>query len=231
MVDLVFQNKNHILCTSKMVAEKFKKKHATVLSVIEKLLEENKEFRVIGDDPYFSKKEEEYRGQKYFYYEMDKKSFVRLVMRFRGREAYIWQGKFIDAFFQMEKMLLQVNLNQQSEQWKLQREQSKQIRLEETDIIKQFVDYATNQGSQKAKFYYKHVTTAVYKCLGLIQFKQPKLRETLDLMQTHQLILAEATAKESLLKHMQEGEHYKTIFVLVKQDLERLANVLLIKKI
>lgn len=131
----------------------------------------------------------------------------------------------------MEKTIYQLTLNQQSDMWLAQREQSKLIRREETDVIKQFVEYATSQGSVNAKFYYKHITNVVYKCLGLIQYKQPKLRETLDLMQTNQLILAEMTAKKSLLKYMEEKEHYKAIFPLVKRDLESFADSFLINKI
>lgn len=177
----------------------------------------------------FIKKEGEYRGTKYDYYEMNRESFSLLVMSFTGKKALEWKLKFNRAFYEMEKSLIQLSQNHQSEMWLAQREQAKLMRKSETDVIKQFVEYATAQGSTKAQFYYKHVTMAVYKCLGLIQYKQPKLRETLDMMQTSQLILAEMTAKKSLLKYMEQKEYYKAIFSLVKRDLDVFSDSFLLR--
>lgn len=224
--------KGEAVVDSRLIAEKFEKTHAKVVRKIDNLIRDIGEINSAKSGSLkFTKLNTEYRGRPYNYYEMNRESFSLLVMSFTGKKALDWRIKFNAAFYAMEKMLIQQNLNQQSEQWKMQREQSKLIRREETDVIKQFVEYATKQGSTQAQFYYKHVTTAVYKCLGLIQFQKPKLRETLDLMQTNQLILAEMTARKSLLKYMEEGEHYKSIFTLVKQDLERFADSFLFKKL
>jgi len=48
------------------------------------------------------------------------------------------------------------------------------------------------------------------------------------MLQLNQLMIAEVVAERSIRKHMEEGEHYKTIFTLVKQDLERFADGLMI---
>jgi len=66
------------------------------------------------------------------------------------------------------------------------------------------------------------------KCLQLIEAKRPKLRDTLDMLQLNQLMIAEVVAERSIQKHMADGEHYKAIFTLVKQDLEKLAESLMI---
>ena len=160
---------------------------------------------------------------------MNREAFSLLAMSFTGKKALAWKIRFNRAFYEMEKSLIQLAQNQQSEMWLAQREQSKRIRQEETDTIKEFVAYATAQGSTKAQFYYKHITVSVYKCLGLIQYKQPKIRETLDMMQTSQLILAEMVARKSLEKYMVDGEHYKAIFTLVKRDLEAFASSFLLE--
>ena len=72
------------------------------------------------------------------------------------------------------------------------------------------------------------MTNATYKALGLIQHKKPKIRDTLDCMELSQLMVAENVAKQSIRKHMDEGEHYKTVFALVKQDLEDYAKASMI---
>jgi len=227
---LVYTKLNNNYTTTRIIAKKFDKKHAYVVRTLEKIIEDFNNLRVTGDHPYFMKKIGEYRGVEFEYYELDRELFSLLVMRFKGKEAFEWQVKFNQAFYQMEETLIKMKNNQQNEMWLGQREQSKLMRREETDVIKQFVEYATKQGSTKAQFYYKHITSAVYKCLGLIQYKQPKLRETLDIMETHQLILAEMTAKKSLNKYMDDGEHYRAIFVLVKRDLEAFANSFLLER-
>ena len=221
---LVYTKRNNNYTTTRIIAKKFDKKHAYVVDTLKKLLEDFDNLRVASTDPYFMKRIGEYRGVEFEYYELDRELFSLLVMRFKGKEAFEWQVKFNRAFYEMEKSLIQLAQNQQSEMWLAQREQSKRIRQEETDTIKEFVAYATAQGSTKAQFYYKHITVAVYKCLGLIQYKHPKLRETLDMMQTSQLILAEMVARKSLEKYMVDGEHYKAIFTLVKRDLEAFAS-------
>ena len=98
-----------------------------------------------------------------------------------------------------------------------------------TDAIKDFVEYAFSQGSQNAKRYYTSITKMEYKALGFIQQAKPNLRDTLDLMQLHQLILAEDLTKRSIEKYMKENLHYKEIYILVKQDIENFAKTLLLK--
>ena len=52
----------------------------------------------------------------------------------------------------------------------------------------------------------------------------------IERMEMAQLMVAENVAKKAIQKYMNQGEHYKTIFVLVKQDLEALADTLLIEE-
>lgn len=227
---IVLSKKGEAFADSRVIAEKFGKRHSHVVEKIETLIKEIDNIK--GPKSWtlkFNKRSDNYRGQEYDYYEMNKPAFSMLVMGMTGNKALEWKLRFNEAFYEMERVLTQQSLNQQSEMWLAQREQGKLIRQEETDIIKEFVDYATTQGSENAKFYYKHITSAVYKALNLVQYKQPKLRETLDFMQTSQLILAEQVAQKSLKKYMNEKEFYKTIFVLVKQDLEAFANSFLLE--
>jgi hypothetical protein len=149
-------------------------------------------------------------------------------MGFTGKKAATWKEKYIEAFNQMEKALIQQAKNGEDSEWLRIRSQSKELRLQQTDVIKEFVEYATSQGSKSAKFYYKHYTNATYKALGLIQHKKPKLKDTLDCMELSQLMVAENVAKKSIRKHMENGEHYKTVFTLVKQDLLLLSETLMI---
>lgn len=232
--DLVYIAKGNAFCDSRVVADKLSDgKHARVKNVIEKLIKRHEEFKgkrklpLTKFDPVWVEKKSSYRNQEFTYYEMNKTAFTMVAMRFQNDDAYEWQLKFSYAFQAMEETLL----NKQSLEWKQQREQGKLIRREETDVIKQFIEYAKSQGSKSAQWYYKHFTNATYKALQLIEHKQPKLRDTLDMLELNQLLLAENVALRSLEENMKTGEHYKAIFSNVKHDIERYASTLFIQKI
>lgn len=159
------------------------------------------------------------RGREFKTYSISRDGYMFLIMNISTKRAHEKKLAFIDAFNAMEKTLLKLDENSHDNQWLKVRSQSKAMRLQQTDVIKEFVDYATAQGSKSAKFYYKHYTNATYKVLGLIQHKRPKLKDTLDMMEISQLMVAENVAKKSIKKHMDNGEDYKTVFLLVKQDL------------
>lgn len=165
-------------------------------------------------------------NREYFYYEMNRDGFSLLVMGFTGKKAFQWKIKFIEAFNLMEKTLL----NKNNEEWLTTREQGKLIRRNETDTIQEFTDYAITQGSKSAQFYYKHYTNATYKALQLLENKKPKTRETLDLLQLHQLLLAEDIVTKTIKREMENKEHYKVIFEKCKISLENFANSLMISK-
>lgn len=218
-MELVEVKKNEVYCDSHIVAKKFGYKNANVANVIEKVMSDLKDIRVDGADPKVMTEEREYRGNKYTSYLMNRDFFSFLVMRFKGKKAIEWQLKFIAAFNAMEKRILAADDNATDPKWLGQREQGKIARLEETDVIKDFVEYATGQGSKSAKFYYKHITNATYKALGLMVQSKPKLRDTMDLYEISELLLAERIAKNSIKKYMELGRGYKDIYESVKEDL------------
>jgi len=219
-MELVELKRKEIFCDSHIIARKFGLKNAYVNDNIRKVISDLDDFRVGGSDPKCVTEEREYRGQKYTAYLMNRDFFSFLVMRFKGKKAIRWQLEFIAAFNAMENSLLLASQNSKDEGWLAQRTQSKQARIQETDVIKEFVDYATEQGSKSAKFYYKHITRATYKALGFAEQKNPKLRDTLDLYQIAELTLAERRVKLRIRKCMDLKRNYKDIYVNIKEELE-----------
>jgi len=229
MNELVEVRRGETFTDSKMVAEKFGMKNAYVVRIVENLLESLSAIKGDSKSPLiFQKEEREYRGQKFTVYLMNRPAFSMVAMRFTGDKAIEWQANFNAAFYEMERRILVQETNKQNLSWSMARQQGITARKEETDVIKDFVEYALSQGSQGAKFYYKHVTMACYKCLGLVAEKKPAVRDLLDVMQLNQLVMAEVVASRSIRKHMAAGEHYKVIFELVKQDLFTFAESLLL---
>jgi len=241
MADLLVQKKGkNVLCDSRVVADKFKKKHTHVAKIIRKLISDFKgdskspltlqKSNIKGNPkiPLILEKEGEYRGKKFIYYEMDKKFFSHLGMRFKGEIAFYWQCKFIDAFFDLEEALLR----QSNLKWQREREQGKEIHLILTDEIKIFIDYAILNGSQNAKHYYSTITKMQYKALGLIEKNEKidkEFRNTLDVMDLHNLLSSEVIARKALMDGIDKKLHYKDIFQLAKQRVIQYAGLVLIR--
>jgi Rha family phage regulatory protein len=226
MNNLVEVDRSEVFCDSSIVAKKFGQKHAYVVDNIKKLLSDIEGLRVGTADPKAIIEEREYRGQKFNVYLMNRPFFSLLAMRFRGKRALEWQLKFNSAFYEMEKRIIQGQMNETDTSWISSREQGKLARLYETDTIKRFVEYATEQGSKSAQYYYKHITNATYKALGFMAQKEPKLRDSMNIYEVSQLLLAEKLAKDKLIEYMELGRNYKDIYQSVKEDLIRFSDAM-----
>ena len=228
MNKIVEVKRNEVHTDSLIYAEKFGINHRDLLEKIRKLTAE-----LSAPEKYFQEsKFINKQGREYTKYLLNKKGFSLLIMNTgaKGKEErrllLEMQENFIDAFSKMEQELLKAKYNSNNLEWNKTREQGKEVRLELTDTVKEFVEYAVSQGSKNAKRYYSNITKMEYKALGLVQENSPKLRETLDTMELFQLIMAEDLVKRQIKKYMLENLHYKEIYLLVKTDLERYAGVL-----
>jgi phage regulator Rha-like protein len=223
-------------------------KHKNLVRVIENVLNDYPDLRVITNDPkdilrgisnppktdefgerYYTE-ERVYRGQKFTAYLMNREFFSLVAMRLKTKKARQWQRSFNSAFYAMEKRLLQVETNTADIEWTQTRLIGKTARREETNVIREFVDYATLHGSKSAKFYYKHITNATYKALGLMSQKNPKLRDEMNIYQISELMLAERLATARIKQYMDQEMNYKGIYTVVKADLIAFANALRLTK-
>lgn len=103
--------------------------------------------------------------------------------------------QFIKAF---RKMQAELEKGKHSLDWRTNRETGKIERLSLTDTIKDFVEYATSQGSKSAKMYYMNITKMEYKALELIEKADKQIggsfRDTLSCTELGHLITAESIA-------------------------------------
>jgi len=217
MVKLIQLFNNVPMVGTKDVAKKFNKVHAKVVRDIEKL-ECSPEFKHanFGTFTFTNKNNVSYDG-----YMMTKDGFAFLCMGFTGKDAAAWKEKYISAFNRMEK---QQSRKEKDIQWIAARSQVKAIRREVTDTIKDFVEYANKQGSKSATRYYGSITKMEYAALELLQFSEKvpdKFRDTLDSMQLAFLMTAEYVAKNAIQHGMDEGLHYKEIYILAKDSVYR----------
>jgi len=209
MDNLVSIKNGKVFTTSMQVFEAFdEKSHRNILKKIDRMTAQNGAvLKMFKETTYTNSQNRNFRM-----FEMNRDGFALLVMSFTGEKALEWKLKFIEAFNLMEQKLL----NQSNVQWLEAREQGKIVRKEETDTIKDFVEYATKQGSRNAKMYYANITKMEYKALELIQQKDEKIRDSLNIVQLNQLFIAEKLCTQAIKQGMEDNLHYKEIYIYAK---------------
>lgn len=219
-MELVEVKRGEVFCDSHVVAKKFGYKTTYITKHIKAVIEDLKELEGVKMfTPKIKEEERIYRGQTYIAYLMNRDFFSILAMKFKGKKAFKWQADFIAAFNAMEQRILLADSNASDPAFLKVRDYGKIARLQETDVIKEFVDYATAQGSTKANFYYLHLTNSCYRALEMIVQRKPKLRDTMNIMELAELQLMEHRAGLLLKKYMELGRNYKDIYNSVKDDL------------
>jgi Rha family phage regulatory protein len=221
MNELVIIQKQNVVTDSLTVADKFGKRHDDVLKKIVNIIrDDEKGLLNFAESSYINSQNKEQKK-----YIMDRKSFSVLCMSFTGKKALSWKIRFYDAFEAMEKALLQQVTQKNSVAWLAQRAAGKITRREETDTIKQFVDYATEQGSKSANRYYCNITKMQNKALFILEQKFPNLRTLLDLNQLATINVADSIVSKALAEGMTSNLNYKDIYKLAKKRVEVFAGL------
>lgn len=222
MNDLVVLNLGVPMVDSVLVGKKFKKDHRQILDAIRRVESESSEFWRAN----FCASTYRVRGKDYENYLMTRDGFSLIAMGFTGKEALQWKVSYINAFNSMEKALARKD---DAIEWKQARLQIKQVRQSFTDAVKQFVEYATEQGSKSANMYYCNITKMEYAALELVEKGQKvpsNFRDTLDIMDISFLQTAEQIARAALINGMDRKLPYKEIYQLAKEKVYQYAETI-----
>ena len=201
MNSLVVLKKDQVVCSSLQVAEHFGKRHDHVIRDIEtKILtvaDENFTAPNFGLSEY---KDSSGKSNKMYY--MTRDGFSILAMGFTGKKAMEWKVKYISAFNQMEKLLME----KQTTKWIETRKQGKLTRKSETDVIKELVEYAKNQGSKNAEMLYMTYSKLANKMAGIDK------RDNATINQLNNLSLIENIILHCIRAGIEQEKHYKKIY-------------------
>ena len=211
MNDLVSIMKGKVVVSSLQVAEHFHKRHDRVLRSIENLLGGlPKNGETPGKMFFKSTYTEVQNGETYPMYFMNRDGFSLLVMGFTGKKALEWKLKYIQAFNQMEKLLTE----RQTAVWLETRKAGKLTRRSETDVIKELIAYAKEQGSKNADMLYMTYSKLANKIAGISQ------RDLASVKQLNILDELEGMIYHVIKLGMAAGKHYKEIYKDCKRRLE-----------
>lgn len=218
MNELVQIMNSKAVCTSLQVAEKFGKQHKDVLRSIEKIIRDSSAQNCAQSFKETFYKDTSGKENKMYYINRD--GFSILAMGFTGKKALDWKWKYIEAFNEMEKRLQEAN----SQQWLEQRKQGKLTRKAETDTIKQFVEYAEEQGSTHANMLYMVYSKLANKMAGISD------RDVATLQQLNELSFIENIILNQIHVGMEQKLHYKVIYSDCKRQIELFRDIAYLNK-
>ena len=205
MDELVYLERDEAVCSSLDVSRSFGKRHDNVLRAIGGLLENEETQKMFKKSNYVDSQNK----QKYPMYLMNRDGFSLLVMGFTGKKALDWKLKYINAFNQMEKIIRE----RQSQSWIESRSVGKLSRKAETDVLKQLVEYAKQQGSEHADMLYMTYSKLANKTAGVTD------RETATTQQLTNLSFVENIILNMVQDGTQKELPYKEIYRNVKERL------------
>lgn len=213
MNELVHLERDEAVCNSLEVAEKFGKRHDKLISEIERMYSDliGKGCAQNGGDPLFVKSSyiHPQNKQEYPMYLMNRDGFSLLVMGFTGKKALDWKLKYINAFNQMENYIRE----KQSQSWIETRTVGKLSRKAETDVLKQLVEYAKQQGSEHADMLYMTYSKLANKTVGVADRDTATAKQLTNLSVTENIILK--VVEEGISQQL----HYKEIYKNCKDRL------------
>lgn len=105
---------------------------------------------------------------------------------------------------------------QEKQRWFATRKETKEVRKQETDMIKTLVEYAREQGSEHPEKYYISYTNLANKTLGIKANERDKLNQS-DLLKLKSF---ETLITIKIEQGIKEGLHYKEIYKKVKNFME-----------
>lgn len=212
MDELVSIINDKAFCTSLEIAEKFGKSHKHVLEKIDKVISDSAE-KSAQCFKLSSYKDASGKNNPMYYINRD--GFTFLVMGFTGKKATEWKWKYIEAFNHMERILLEKN----TKLWIEYRTNGKVTRRLETDMIKEFCNYAESQGSKNFARYYMIFSKLADTACGITD------RDNCSIDQLSKLDLVEKVIRNSIQEGMGINKPYKQIYKDVKSRIETLLEI------
>lgn len=221
-MDLVFKENGEFFTDSLVLQELLGISNKEILRKIRKLVVEDSTLQ----KEYIFTEYTNRQGRNYPKCNITRDGFMFFIMNSGAKGEKIKtlhaiQLSIIKAFNELEKQLAIALHNRANEEWLEFREDGKIYRKEFTDTIKDFVDYATSQGSTNANKYYMIISKMENATLELVLTKYGTLRDTLNVPELFHLGVIERMLSDNLKQYMLDKMHYKEIYQQLKNDLIR----------
>lgn len=216
--DLVILKKDDVFTDSKIIAEGTGNKHHAIQQIINKYTED---FEDLGQLAFKMRPVKYSRGTNYEkIYLLNEQQATLLITYLRNNEVVRkFKKNLVKQFFQMKEHIKEMH----TQDWTSSRKESKSNRLKETDVIKQLVEYAKEQGSIHAdKLYitYTKLANTILDCK----------RDEANIRQLNTLTLVESIILQTIEIDMSMGMGYKDIYKDCKKRIDMFKDITYMNK-
>lgn len=155
------------------------------------------------------------RAANEFLLNEDQFMFLGTLLR-NSKKVVRFKKEIIKQFKKCRLQLEAVKAQKKQPNHIITRDAGKIVRKQTTDVMKRFVDYATEQGSDNAQLYYSNITRMLNGLLFIVEGKYKNLREMMTVQQLMTVSSADQIIERGLLDGMSRKKYYKEIFKDVK---------------
>tara|TARA_Y100001963_G_C6778233_1_gene448467 strand:- start:254 stop:973 length:720 start_codon:yes stop_codon:yes gene_type:complete len=201
------------------------KEHRNLKETIENHIDSFNEFGVMRFETVKPKGKKGGRPTKAYLLNEEQFTFLAMMMK-NTPEVVALKVKVAKEFIRMRQTISNLISQRQDPNWQNVRSDGKAVYLQKTDVIKQFVDYATEQGSKSASMYYTNLAKMENNALFFIEAKYKNLREIMTIKQLMQVATADDVIEKAIKEGMKQGLHYKDIYKLAKSRVIAFANII-----
>lgn len=226
MNDLVImKNEVPVISTFDLFERMGYKEHRTLKRVISDNIEAFHEYGFLHLD--VQKPTSKSGGRPVESYLLNEDQFILLVLLAKNTPQSVdLKIRVSREFKRMKQTISNLIAQRQDPNWQNVRSDGKAVYLQKTDVIKQFVDYATRQGSKSATMYYTNLAKMENNALFFIEAKYKNLREIMTIKQLMQVATADDVIEKAIKEGMDNNLHYKEIYKLAKERVVSFANII-----
>lgn len=218
---LVQIQRNELRAGTWLIAQGFNRKHNEVLKIIEKYRIDFEDFSALK-----AGKLKSTGGRPVVEYLLTEEQTFLLGTYLRNSPiAREFKKAIIKEFGRMRRLLDAVKANTQNAEWIKQRDSGRPLRLESTNAMKAFIQYAKDQGSTNADKYYMIITKMASVALFITQGKFTNLRNVMTAQQLMITGAADGIIDRALIDGMKQKMFYKDIFQQVKANVRIFAEL------
>lgn len=208
---LVTLSGNEVFTDSMVIARGTDNEHHAVRELIKRYKEDIEDFGTL-----LISNEESTGGRpaEIFLLNEEQATFVITLLR-NSKVVVKFKKELVRQFYAMRQFIFE----RQSKDWIIKREQGKITRKAETDVLKQLVEYAKEQGSEHSDKLYLSYTKLANKICGISG------RDNATVEQLSSLTIAENIILHCVQSGIQQERHYKDIYKDCKNRLEMFKDI------
>ena len=216
-MDLVRAFRNDVFTDSMTIAAGTGNAHKSIVSLIRT---HNKRLEKFGDVKFSDLKSLNPKGGRPTrVYKLNEPQATLLITFLDNTEIVAdFKTELVQQFYEMKQLLAM----KQTQVYQETRTYQKQIRKQETDTIKLYVEYAIKQGSSNAARYYSSLSRLADKAAGI------ECRNHATLQQLNNLALIENIINQCITNGIELQEPYKNIYCTCKDKLDQFSKIALI---